>query len=131
MKNNVIIGVIGLALVVNIYSGCKNDPEDPQPAFNDGCYPPAVAEIIVKKCATSGCHNTISKDAASGLDLSTWENMFLGNGNGATVVPYRSDQSTLCYFTNSDSALGIVQLPNMPYNETPLSQVESLPLKIG
>jgi|SRR5688572_19094107 len=118
-----------IAIIVLGMSNCKDDDEPTPPSFNDGCYPPAVAEIIVKKCANSGCHNTQSKDAASGLDLSSWEKMFLGNGSGATTIPYRSDQSTLCYFTNTDSTLGIVQIPNMPYNGTPLSQAEYLTLR--
>ena len=108
------------------FTSCKDDKVEPTPPFNDGCYPPAVAEIIVKKCANSGCHNTASKDAASGLELNIWENMFLRNSNSATIVPYRSDQSTLFYFVNTDTLLGIVQIPNMPYNENPHIQSEIL-----
>jgi len=119
--------LIILFVVVGINS-C-NEEDDPEPAFNDGCYPPAVAEIMVKKCANSGCHNAQSKVAAGGLDLSTWEAMFLGNRNGAVTIPYRSDQSTVCYFTNTDSTLGIVQKPNMPFNGTPLSQTEYLTIR--
>jgi len=129
MNTRTILLLFLSTLLIFSYSSCKDDKDDPQPPFNDGCYPPGVAQIMVNKCATSGCHNTISKDAASGLDLSTWEKMFEGNRNGATVIPYRSDQSTLCYFTNTDTLLGIVQLPNMPYNTTPLSTAEYLTLK--
>src|SRR5690348_4450354 len=106
-----IICGIGFFLFSISSCNCDKDDEDPQPAFNDGCYPAPVAEIIVKKCANAGCHNTQSKDAASGLDLSTWEKMFEGNNNGAAVIPYRSDQSTVCYFTNTDASLGVVQQP--------------------
>jgi YVTN family beta-propeller protein len=116
--------------VVTAFSACDDDDKTPDPPiFNDGCYPDDVAAIIVNKCATSGCHNTQSKDAASGLDLSTWEKMFLGNNSGATVIPYRSDQSTLCYFINTNPALGIVQQPTMPYNGTPLSEAEYLVIR--
>jgi len=114
-----------LSFVVVSVAGCKEDKADPEP-FNDGCYPPEVAQIIVKKCATAGCHNTISKDAAGGLDLSTWESMFLGTRNGATTIPFRSDQSTLFYFINTDTTLGIVQQPTMPFNSAPLTPAEVL-----
>jgi len=120
------IYLIALLFILFILS-CKKDK--PDPVFNDGKYPPHIAEIIVKKCATSGCHNTASKDAASGLDLSTWDKMFEGNSNGAVVVPYRSDQSTLFYFVNTDSTLGIVQQPTMPYDQTPLSQSEVIAIR--
>jgi DNA-binding beta-propeller fold protein YncE len=122
-----IFSVITLAIA---FPGCKKDKPDPDPVpFNNGCYPPEIAEIIVRKCATAGCHNTISKDAASGLDLTTWETMFQGNRNGATTIPYRSDQSTLFYFINTDTTLGVVQLPTMPYNATPLTTAEILTIR--
>lgn len=115
-------------LAVSAFSACNDDDGD-NPQFNDGNYPPAVAEILVKKCATSGCHNTASKDAAAGLDLSTWDKMFLGTRSGATVVPFRSDQSTLFYFVNTDTTLGITQLPTMPYNQPALTAAEVLTLR--
>ena len=115
--------------LLSALAGCKYDKDEPEPNFEDGCYPPEVAEIIVKKCATAGCHNTQSKDAASGLDLSTWEAMFQGNRNGATTIPFRSDQSTLFYFINTDTTLGISQLPTMPYNAAPLSTSEILTIR--
>lgn len=118
-----------VSFLITCFLSCKDDNDNAPPAFNNGCYPPAVAEIIVKKCATSGCHNTQSKDAASGLDLSTWETMFAGNRNGAVTVPFRSDQSTLFYFINTDSSLGIVQKPTMPFNGTPLSKAEVLTIR--
>lgn len=116
------------ALLIIFSAGCKEEKTEPAP-FNDGCYPPEIAEIIVKKCANSGCHNTQSKDAASGLDLSTWENMFLGNRNGAVCVPFRSDQSTLFFFSNTDTSLGTVMIPTMPYNAPPLSAAEILTIR--
>lgn len=125
--NKKTILLILAGVFISGFNSCKED--DPKPVFNDGCYPPAVAEIIVKKCATSGCHNTQSKDAASGLDLSSWETMFLGNRNGAVSIPYRSDQSTLFYFINTDSTLGIVQKPTMPFNGIPLSKAEVLTIR--
>ena len=100
---HVFFAVTAFIVSVGSIQSCKYDV-DPEP-FDDGCYPPEVAEILVKKCATSGCHNTISKDAASGLDLSSWEAMFQGNRNGAVCVPYRSDQSTLFFYINTDTQL--------------------------
>ncbi len=129
MNKKLVIILTVFAFAISYFSACKYDQVEPVVPFDDGCYPPAVAEIIVKKCATAGCHNTLSKDAASGLDLSTWENMFLGNRNGATVIPYRSDQSTLFYFVNTDTLLGIVQQPNMPFNSTPLTKNEILTIR--
>lgn len=92
-------------------------------------YPSHIEPIIVGKCATAGCHNTASKDAAAGLDLSNWEVMFNGTNNGAVVIPYRSDYSTLCYFTNVDSTLGLVVQPTMPINEDPLTNAEYIALR--
>jgi YVTN family beta-propeller protein len=128
LKSIRLAGRAGVAVLLLFVGACKDDDPKQEP-FNDGCYPPKVAEIIVKKCATAGCHNTQSKDAASGLDLSTWETMFLGNRNGAVTVPYRSDQSTLFYFINTDTTLGIVQQPTMPYNLAPLTQAEVLTIR--
>ena len=110
----VFFAVTAFIVSVGSIQSCKYDV-DPEP-FDDGCYPPEVAEILVKKCATSGCHNTISKDAASGLDLSSWEAMFQGNRNGAVCVPYRSDQSTLFFYINTDTLQGPVSQPTMPFN---------------
>ena len=107
----VLFGLCALCVI-----SCKHDDE-----INDGNYPKEIAEIIVTQCATAGCHNTQSKNAASGLDLSSWDKMFEGNSNGAVTIPYRSGQSTLFYFINTDPALGITQLPVMPFNDDPLS----------
>ena len=57
-------------------------------------YPKPVGKIILNKCATSGCHNDISKEAASGLSLSSWQKMFEGTRNGATIIPFSHSQST-------------------------------------
>ena len=107
-----------------LVQACKYDVEPEPVPFDDGCYPPQVAEILVKKCATAGCHNTISKDAASGLDLSSWEALFDGNRNGAVCIPYRSDQSTLFFYINTDTTLGPVSQPTMPFNASPLTAAE-------
>ncbi|MFN5224888.1 MAG: YncE family protein [Bacteroidota bacterium] len=129
MRNVAYVFFAVTAFIVSVGSiqSCKYDV-DPKP-FDDGCYPPEVAEILVKKCATSGCHNTISKDAASGLDLSSWEAMFQGNRNGAVCVPYRSDQSTLFFYINTDTLQGPVSQPTMPFNASPLTAQEIQTIK--
>ena len=112
---------------------CKDDDDNvPPPVVDNSCYPPAISAILVKKCATAGCHNANDKGAASNLDLSTWEAMFAGNSNGAVTIPYRADQSMLFSFINTDSTLGLVQQPNMPYSpygNTPLSHDEIITIR--
>ncbi len=116
------------AVLLTLISSCAYDKFDSVVPVSTG-YPSNVEAIIVGKCATAGCHNTASKDAAAGLDLSNWEVMFNGTNNGAVVIPYRSDYSTLCYFTNVDSTIGLVVQPTMPINEDPLSATEYLTLR--
>lgn len=110
------------------YTSCKYDNYEPIVLVNTG-YPKQVESIVIGKCATAGCHNTLSKGAAAGLDLSDWDKMFEGTNNGAVTIPYRSDFSSLCYFTNVDSSQGLVSLPTMPVNQDPLTQSEYLTLK--
>ena len=74
--------------------------------------------------STSGCHNTLSKDAASGLDLSSWDKLFQGGRNGLSIVPFRPDFSFLPAFCNTYSDLGPTLLPTMPLNKDPLSREE-------
>ncbi len=93
-------------------------------------YPAKVGNILVGKCATSGCHNNASYMAAGGLNLNTWEDLFKGtSAGGSAVIPYRSDFSSLCYFTNTDPDLGVSLEPSMPINNAPLTQEEYLALR--
>lgn len=110
-----------------LFNSCKHDEEEPEPG--DGNFPEPIAEIMITRCATPGCHNTTSKDAASGLDLSSWDKMFEGNSNGAVTIPYRSGQSTLFYFVNTDTSLGITQLPTMPFNQPALTNAEVIAVR--
>ena len=89
-----------------------------------GNYPSDIAKIIVPSCATTGCHDAKSYEAASGLDLSSWDAAFKGTRNGAAIIPYRSDFSTLCYFINTYSDLGLQNTPTMPLNGTTLSYTD-------
>jgi YVTN family beta-propeller protein len=92
-------------------------------------YPAEISEILVKKCATSGCHNDISKDAASGLSLSSWSRLLEGGRNGPAVVPYRPDYSTLLFYVNSFEDLGPALQPRMPFNQPSLTRKEVLLLR--
>ena len=110
-------------------SGCLKD-KGPYTVGTDATieksgYPLDVAKIIINKCATAGCHNTQSKEASSGLDLSTWDNMFKGNHSGSVTIAYRSDASPLFTFCNTFSDLGdTTQLPKMPVNAAALTKAE-------
>lgn len=108
-------------------SSCRYD-EIEYPVAGTG-FPTEVEAIITTRCATSGCHNPTSKDAAAGLDLSTWNAMFRGTSNGAVTIPFRSDFSLICYYTNTDTLQGIVALPTMPINGVPLNAAEYKILK--
>lgn len=111
-----------------LLSACTYDKFETTTPVSTG-YPANVERIITGKCATAGCHNTQSQNAAAGLDLSSWDRMFEGTNNGAVTVPFRSDFSTLCYFTNVDSSLGLVVQPTMPIDGPPLSPAEYATLR--
>lgn len=114
---------------VNFISCTHDKAEEPTPVVETN-YPPDVEAIITSKCATAGCHNTLSNDGAAGLDLSTWEKLFDGGRNGAAVIPYRPDFSLVIYYTNHDSLLPYLQLqPTMPVNGTNLTVEELNTLK--
>ncbi|TAL59747.1 MAG: hypothetical protein EPN85_08735 [Bacteroidetes bacterium] len=96
--------------------------------ITDSGYPPEIAKIIVKKCATSGCHTLSSKESAGGLSLETWDQLFAGSRNGAACIPYNHQYSTLFLFTNTYSDLGVTNTPTMPYNKPALSKEEIITL---
>jgi YVTN family beta-propeller protein len=56
--------------------------------------------------------------------METWNNLFEGGSGGASVIPYRPDQSWVTYFTNTDSTKGVILTPTMPYLRPPLSFTE-------
>jgi len=90
-------------------------------AAPDTGYPPEIETLVINKCSNSGCHNFTSHEAAGGLNMETWNNLFQGSRGGAVVIPFRSDFSTMCFYTNTDTLLGTTLVPTMPYNSTPLS----------
>ncbi len=91
--------------------------------LNNG-YPDEINKILVTKCATQGCHTTASKEAAAGLAMETWDQLFEGGHGGAACIPYSHDYSLIWLFTNTDSTKGAVNMPTMPYNSAPLSAAE-------
>ncbi len=108
------------ALISCLFFSCRKDKGE----MNYGNYPSEVGKIMQFKCATSGCHNSLSYIAASGLDLSSWESLFNGSNSGSPVIPYRKDFSSLCYFINTYSDLGLTNTPTMPLNANPMSREE-------
>ena len=114
--------ILSLYLLFSMFYGCTWDKVKPGSYYKG--YPEEIGEIMLDKCATSGCHNEQSKDAAGGLDLSSWERLFKGTEDNSAVVPYRSDLSFLSFFINDYPDLGQVLEPRMPYNSSPLSRNE-------
>lgn len=97
--------------------------------LNYGEYPHEIGEILVNHCATAGCHNKTSYEAASSLNLETWADLFKGASSGAPVVPYSSRFSSLCYFINSYPELGSQSIPRMPLNDNSLSYAQVKKIK--
>lgn len=108
-----------VCLVFVVFS-CKKD--SPIPVASD--FPEAVDKIISNKCATPGCHNSISYQAAADLDLSSYSALFRGSSNGSPVIPFSPEFSSLCYFINTYPEYGLSNSPTMPLNGTALSKQE-------
>lgn len=108
-------------------AGCKHSYE--LPGLKQSGYPEHIGTIMLTKCAVSGCHNDKSYAAAAGLNLTTWDKMFEGSSSGAVTIPFRADFSPICYFTNTDSSLGISLIPTMPVGAAPLGRAEYIALR--
>jgi len=109
------------------FNKCTWDKAEPQLDLKG--YPEDIGNIMLTKCAVSGCHNDVSKAAAGGLSLTSWEKLFEGTRNNAAVIPFRSDLSFLMYFINTDPAILPTLTPIMPYNSDPLPQDEVLTIR--
>ncbi|MCS6916974.1 MAG: YncE family protein [Chitinophagales bacterium] len=107
-------------LLTAIALGCTHD----QTPLPENGYPDEVGRILTTQCSTPGCHTRQSKAAAGGLAMESWDDLFAGGNGGAVVIPYRPDQSWLLFYTNTDTSLGVVLQPTMPYNRLPLSLLE-------
>jgi len=127
MRKGILFFSISIFLFAIIYVGCRRD----EPVFSEqSCqYPIAIANIVMTKCAVSGCHDAVSKDACAGLDLTSWDKMMDGDRNGAICIPYSSENSTLFLFTNSFSDMGPIVPPTMPLNATPLTRAQETTLR--
>lgn len=89
-----------------------------------GDYPEEVGKILVANCATSGCHEGQSAVGAGGLNLENWASLFEGSRGGSPVIPYCPEQSYMLFSVNTDTNLGPVLLPTMPFNSSPLTANE-------
>lgn len=116
-----------VVLAVFTYSGCRRDNAMLDIAESE--YPENIARILLGKCATPGCHTTQSKDAAAGLDLSSWSKLMEGDRNGAVCIPESHEYSTLFFFANTYTDLGPTAQPPMPYGSDPLSREEVITLR--
>ena len=122
-----LIASFGIILLVFLLSTCKTD--DQIINLEGSKFPTEVGKLLLTKCATPGCHNNISKDGASGLSLETWDDLFKGTRNGAAVIPYNHELSTLFLYTNHFIELGISNKPNMPIGDEPLTKDEVILLR--
>ncbi|MFT6844057.1 MAG: DNA-binding beta-propeller fold protein YncE [Flavobacteriales bacterium] len=111
--------------VLIFFVTCSKEKISPEKEVDYKKYPTHIGDILLTKCAVSGCHNDASKEAAAGLSLSSWDKLFEGSRNGnATIIPFRADQSFLMFSINTFSELGPSLIPTMPYNAAPLSKQE-------
>ncbi|MFN8397236.1 MAG: hypothetical protein U0176_21615 [Bacteroidia bacterium] len=110
-----------LLLPLLLLTGCAWDDLGDE---NSG-YPAEIGEILIHRCATSGCHTSTSAEAAAGLNLETWQSLYHGSNGGSAVIPYSPDQSYLLFATNTDSSNGDPVLkPTMPIGGLQLSTDE-------
>src|ERR1051326_2692970 len=111
-------------LLLVLFFSCRKD----QGNLDQAGYPDEVGKIVLNKCATSGCHNTASKDACVGQDFSSWDKLFQGGRNNSSVVPFRADESFFLYAVNTFDDLGPKLSPVMPVGKSALtrSEVETL-----
>lgn len=127
MRNRILFFSVLFFAGIIVYCGCRHDEIIID--LKGSQYPDAVGKIILTKCAVTGCHNTQSKGASAGLDLTTWDKMFEGDNGGAVCIPYAHEYSTLFMFCNMYSDLGPMATPMMPYNGEPLSRQEIITLR--
>ena len=117
--------IISLFITLVFFIACIKDREIPVL----GDFPKDVGKIFANKCATSGCHNSASYKGAAGLNLTTFASLFQGSNNGSSVIPYRSDFSSLCYYINTYNELGPINYPTMPLNGAALTKAEVKTIK--
>jgi DNA-binding beta-propeller fold protein YncE len=114
-----------IATVTAMMPACTSEKGTPD--YNQ--FPDEVGKIMFTQCATPGCHTPTSKDAAGGLSLASWDDLFKGGSGSAAVIPFRHDFSTMHYYINTFPDLGVMLSPTMPYNNPPLSKDEVLTIQ--
>lgn len=118
-----------LLVILSIFAGifcatsCRRKSTTNVAPADTSNYPDSIANILVSKCATAGCHNPTSYQNASGLELDTWAHLFNGNNFGTVVVAYSTAYSTLLPEINPDSTL---DLPHKQYALLTDAQYETL-----
>jgi YVTN family beta-propeller protein len=124
--NNITITKLLFIVIVSVcfFANCKKDP-----SITKSSFPKEVENILINKCATAGCHNDKSFENAAGLNLTTWDKLVQGGNSGASVIAYSAAYSSLFQFINTDSSLGPVAKPTMPYNGSSLTKDEILTIK--
>lgn len=121
MKKTTLISSIFLGLIITFsFTTCTSEKAIPD--YNK--YPDEIGKLIFTECAIPGCHTDASEGAAAGLSLESWTKLFEGGTGGACLIPYRSDYSTLFYYTNTFPDVGITLSPTMPYNKEHLTLEE-------
>lgn len=118
MKRHLLLAVCFCAAFFS--PACRKDQASPD---YQG-YPEQIGNIILTKCAITGCHNAASKQACVGQDFSSWESLFHGGNNNSSVIPFRPDQSFLLFSVNTFNDLGPKLDPIMPVNKEHLSREE-------
>lgn len=103
------------------FASCISE-KTPEP--NLTAFPAEVNAIVSTKCSVTGCHTSNAKEAAGGFSMETWTQTFEGGNGGAMIIPYSPDQSWVMYYTNTDTARGVVLEPTMPYLREPLTDQE-------
>lgn len=118
-----------LSLVLQLLCSCKhNNKED---LYSISGYPKEVERIFLTNCVS--CHNEQNAPSSGDIRLDTWAKLFEGGANGSVAIPWSAANSSLLYFINTDSSLGPVAYPTMPYDAahapntaTPLSRADYL-----
>ena len=115
-----------LCSLILIATACRHQKNEIQIA--DGNFPAEINKILLGKCATSGCHDHSGFKRSGGLLLDSWDHLLDGGNNGAAIIAYQPEYSSLLYHTNSGHSSDRSRLPAMPSGD-PLSHEEYLTIK--
>jgi YVTN family beta-propeller protein len=127
VKSRIAYFMIAVVALASVYSSCKKDA--PAIDLEGSGYPDDIGQIILGNCALSGCHNDASSHVTAGLNLSSWEKCMQGDRNGAVVIPYSHEFSTMFMYCNTYADLGLMAEPTMPFNDEPLTRTQIITLR--